>query len=202
MEESGDYSAARLKRLFRQASKRVHPDLADADGEAFLSLRREYEEALASLAGAARDRRASVGRAPKGPSEARRALLSKLHAFTRKIFTDEADAILDGMVRDAADYDPALAALLARYRDRIYASRREWSNDANLYYAHSVFISGARQLFLYFEEGKPLHRTLLLRSREAMEDWCRKVPRESTEVLEGLYAWIEAEADTEAVKPD
>jgi hypothetical protein len=197
MEESGDYSAAGLKRLFRRASKRVHPDLAEADGEAFLRLRQEYEEALAKL---------GAGGSAKGPrrrpEEARAALLRGLRRFTMKIFTKEADPLLDAMIQDAAGYDQALSALLARYRAEVYRSHSEWSGDAGRYYAHSVFISGARQLFIYYDQGGDLHKNLVRRYRESMAGWSRRIPKDFSEILEGLYSWIESEADKEALRVD
>jgi hypothetical protein len=52
----GDGSLSRLKRLYRAACKRVHPDASPGAGlgsEAFIALRGEYEAALVELARAA-----------------------------------------------------------------------------------------------------------------------------------------------------
>lgn len=198
MERSGELSAAALKRLFRLASKKAHPDLSGSGGEAFLKIKADYEEALAFLARGSAARGPDRGQALT-PREARRRLLEGLRAFTVKVFTGRADAILDAMVADAAAYEPGVAALLARYRDGLYALRAQWANDANLYYAHSVFISGARQLFLFYDQGSWLHRTLVLRYRESMDKWTRKLPAATTELLSRLYAWIESELDGEPV---
>jgi hypothetical protein len=208
MEVSGELSAAELKKLFRRASKKAHPDLSGSSGETFLRLKAEYEEALAFLvrdAASGTDSTRGTGSRPAArtsPTEARRRLLSGLRAFTVKLFTTRADPILDGMIVDAADYDPGIAALLARYRDEIYRIHSEWSSKANLYYTHSIFISGARQLFLYFDEGKPLHRTLVLRYREAMDGWTRNLAPEYTGILSRLYDWIESELDKEPLASD
>jgi hypothetical protein len=194
LKESGDFSEARLKALFRKASKKAHPDIARSDGKAFVKLKREYEEALAYLR-----ENASGPKEKPTPECARRALLKNLQLFTMKVFTKRADPVLDAMVEAAADYDPALSALLGRYRQELYRSHDQWSNDANLYYAHSVFISGARQLFLFYDNGPGLHKTLVLRYREAMDGWTRKLDPEFTEILSSLYDWIESELDKEPV---
>jgi hypothetical protein len=194
LEESGDFSVARLKGLYRKASKKAHPDIAPGDGQAFVKLKREYEEAIAYLKKDAPERKEKPT-----PELARRALLKNLQLFTMKVFTKQADPVLDAMVETATDYDPALGALLARYRQELYRSHAQWSNDANLYYAHSVFISGARQLFLFYDSGPGLHKTLVLRYREAMAGWTRKIDPEFTEILSSLYDWIESELDKEPV---
>jgi len=59
MDERGERSVAALKRLYRAACKRVHPDALRAgadphmgsasDGRAFMTIRAEYEEALAAM---------------------------------------------------------------------------------------------------------------------------------------------------------
>jgi len=78
MARSGSRSEAALKRLFRAASKRVHPDssggTAEAGGEAFIALRRDYEEALAVVKAGASGASADAARmdAPLDPPVAAR----------------------------------------------------------------------------------------------------------------------------------
>lgn len=196
MEASGEWSEAKLKALFRRASKRVHPDAGKGiSGEAFIRLKRKYDEALSAIA--ARDGESGQR---LGPARARRTLLAALNRFTVKIFTDEADGLLDSMVKAAAAYRPELAALLARYRSEIYGRRGGWANDANRYYAHSIVFSAARQLFFYYETGKALHKNLVVHYRESMAVWTRTIPQGFTEILLRLYDWVESELDGERVQ--
>jgi hypothetical protein len=79
-----------LKRFFRRAAKRSHPDAVGSEGaaRAFISLREDYEEALryleARLAGAGRDAEAATG--PERSSLAKEKRRRTVVGFDRRAF--------------------------------------------------------------------------------------------------------------------
>jgi hypothetical protein len=190
LENEGEVSLPKLKHVFRAVSKRAHPDSGGGDGESFIRLRGEYEEAYRIIEEGSFAPRPRLGR-----EEARRELLKRLYLYSIRVYAKAADALLAEMIALAGDYDEELRSLLRRYSRTMYGARKSWMRNARVYYAHNVFIIAIKQFFSYYNQGTLVAKNIFLGHRQAIEGWSGNIKPEYREILLGLYDWLRAELD-------
>ena len=199
LELENDPTPRRLTQLYRQLTKKAHPDLASGSHEAFLRLRREYEEAVRALRAA--PRRAPRSGAQAGTRGGREAVLELLYRYAVRFYGKDSDGILARLIEAARGYDSALCTLLEAYRESFPGQFHAWVAEGTTYYAHSLFIACAKQLAYLHSFGIPRHRVLLadylaqLRGARA-----RRLPAGKAAVLDRLADWLERESQGPSVR--
>ncbi len=191
-------SPRRLAQLYRQLSKRAHPDLAPGSHEAFLRLRREYEEALRLLRAGRPGSEPPSGeprrRSERGAQGGRERVLELLYRYAVRFYGKDSDGILAALAQAAEGYDRALSDLLQEYREGFLEDFFSWVDDGTIYYAHGLFIASAKQLAYLHSFGIPRHRTLLVSYLAQLRARSRRLPAGKARILERLADWLERES--------
>ena len=195
----GNVTLARLKQLFRQLSKETHPDIAGGSEERFIRLRNEYEQALdAILSGGLAE--LQTEETALSPSEIREEILENLYFFALKVFGSDSEKYLFRMMELAKDSDPDLAMLLRAYYENFYYQFDSWIHNGIVFYAHNLWISSVRQLFLYYSQSNPRYRTILTAYLSELPKRAQRLGSEREHILLQLGKWLEREMDGEIIR--
>ena len=188
LQKENKLTEARLKQVFRQLCKRVHPDSSPGDEKRFIRLRADYEEALLLL-------RAEPAAAPlpADPAALREKMHSLLHQYAVKEMTRQAEPLLGELVRALDALDPVAAGHWRRYHELFFSTWPVWSNDGDVFYAHGLFIAIVKQFSYFLSTGTARYRTLFRNYRKDLADKAKKLDAERAAVLSGIVDSLERE---------
>jgi hypothetical protein len=194
MENEDDFSIKRLKQLFRDVSKKVHPDLVQKEDEYFIRVKEDYDEALQLLA------KGSLKSRKIRKEDARVETLKCLFLFSIKVFTKQADVLLNRMIDVSKYYDKRIYDLLKRYNTEMYKNRNDWMRKASVYYSHSIFVACIKQLFQYYNMKSNMNHLLFKNYKQAMVGWSYNIDEKYEHILNDLYSWLENELDNDRIE--
>lgn len=188
LRSKGPPSVSRLKRLYRQLSKRTHPDLTRESHEAFLTLKRSYEEALALLGDAAHRRR------PAARAATRPEVLRSLYLYALKFNGAEAEGVFAALLEQTRGYRPAVHSALRQYQAAFRQTYPRWQNEGKVFYAHALWLACIRELAWYLSYGAERYLTLLQAYCGDLSERTEKLEPQQKEVLRSLSGWLLQEA--------
>jgi hypothetical protein len=195
LENENDVSVKKLKQIYRIISKKVHPDICNGSNEAFLKLKKEYEEAQQLIEKGEYQHKKNLNR-----EESRIELLKHLYQFYLRIYTKKADNIIIEMINLSGMYDLKIQKMLNRCNEVMYKKHTEWKNDARTYYAHNVFLICIMQFFQCYNDETELPKRVFLGHRQAIEGWSANIKEEYKDILLQLYDWLRSELDNKHFK--
>jgi hypothetical protein len=195
LENENDVSIKKLKQIYRIVSKKVHPDIISGSNEAFLKLKKEYEEAQEIIENGSYQNTYTLNK-----EEARIELLKHLYQFYLRVYSKKADIIMNDMIMLFRMYDVKIQKMIISYNDIMYKKHAEWKNDARTYYAHNVFLICIMQFFQCYNDGTQLPKRVFLGHRQAIEGWSANIKKEYRDILLELYDWLKMELDNKHFK--